>query len=254
MKPIKSIIIALFTGMLGSLLGWKLMLPAPFLMGPVLVSTLFAILRIDFSVPEQIKQISFILIGISVGSNVTPEALGSFSRWPFSILLMIFSVTTIIFACKVILQKYFGMDKKSSLLASTPGHLSFVLMLGAETKADTTKIAVIQSIRVLALTMITPVIIVLYSGNEFNVNNSDTDIINSGSLIILLVLSIISGFALKRFKLPAPFLIAAMLISAASHGINLTPGYVPNILEGMAFAILGTVIGARFVGVKMQSL
>ena len=75
MKPIKSIIIALFTGMLGSLLGWKLMLPAPFLMGPVLVSTLFAILRTDFSVPEQIKQISFILIGISVGSNVTPEAL-----------------------------------------------------------------------------------------------------------------------------------------------------------------------------------
>ena len=54
--------------------------------------------------------------------------------------------------------------------------------------------------------------------------------------------------------MPAPFLIAAMLISAASHGINLTPGYVPNILEGMAFAILGTVIGARFVGVKMQSL
>lgn len=254
MRPIKSIIIALFTGMLGSFLGWKLMLPAPFLMGPVLVSTLFAILRTDFSVPEQIKQISFILIGISVGSNVTPEALGSFSRWPFSILLMIFSVTTIIFACKVILQKYFGMDKKSSLLASTPGHLSFVLMLGAETKADTTKIAVIQSIRVLALTMITPVIIVLYSGNEFNVTNSDTDIINSGSLIILLVLSIISGFALKRFKLPAPFLIAAMLISAASHGINLTPGYVPNILEGIAFAILGTVIGARFVGVKMQSL
>ena len=253
MRPIKSIIIALFTGMLGSFLGWKLMLPAPFLMGPVLVSTLFAILRTDFSVPEQIKQISFILIGISVGSNVTPEALGSFSRWPFSILLMIFSVTTIIFACKVILQKYFGMDKKSSLLASTPGHLSFVLMLGAETKADTTKIAVIQSIRVLALTMITPVIIVLYSGNEFNVTNSDTDIINSGSLIILLVLSIISGFALKRFKLPAPFLIAAMLISATSHGINLTPGYVPNILEGIAFAILGTV-RARFVGVKCKVL
>ena len=106
MRPIKSIIIALFTGMLGSFLGWKLMLPAPFLMGPVLVSTLFAILRTDFSVPEQIKQISFILIGISVGSNVTPEALGSFSRWPFSILLMIFSVTIIIFACKVILQKF----------------------------------------------------------------------------------------------------------------------------------------------------
>ena len=254
MKSVNSIIIALFAGILGSLFGWSLMLPAPFLMGPVLVSTLFAILRINFSIPEQVKQISFILIGISVGSNVTPEALLSFSRWPLSILLMVLSVTTIIFACKIILQKYFGMDKRSSLLASTPGHLSFVLMLGAETKADTTKIAIIQSIRVLVLTIITPVFVVLYSGNDLSKTNVQMEIINSGSLVVLCLFSIISGFILKRLEIPAPFLIGAMLLSAISHGTNLTPGYVPNFLESIAFAILGTVIGARFVGVGMQSL
>ena len=231
-----------------------LALPAPFLIGPVIVSTLFAILRTSFSVPEKIKQISFILIGISVGSNVTPEALLSISRWPFNILLMILSVITIIFLCKIILQNFFGMDKKSSLLASTPGHLSFVLMLGTETKADTTKIAIIQSMRVLALTIITPVIVVLYSGSEFNDANLQREIMNSGSLVVLCLLSIIVGLVLKALNFPAPFLIGAMLISALSHGTNLTPGYVPNLLEGIAFAILGTVIGARFVGVEMKSL
>ena len=245
---------AFFAGTLGSLFGWGLALPAPFLMGPVIVSTLFAILRTGFSVPEQIKQISFILIGISVGSNVTPEALLSISRWPLSILLMILSVITIIFLCKIILQNFFGMDKKSSLLASTPGHLSFVLMLGTETKADTTKIAIIQSIRVLALTIITPVIVVLYSGSELNDANLQREIMNSGSLVALCLLSIIGGLLLKVLNFPAPFLIGAMLISALSHGTNLTPGYVPNLLEGIAFAILGTVIGARFVGVEMKSL
>ena len=254
MKSATSIIIALFASILGSLFGWSLMLPAPFLMGPVLVSTLFAILRINFSVPEQIKQISFILIGISVGSNVTPEALLSFSKWPLSILLMILSVISIIFACKIILQKYFGMDKRSSLLASTPGHLSFVLILGAETNADTTKIAVIQSIRVLVLTIITPVIVVLYSGNDLSITNVQMEIINSESLMVLCLFSIISGFVLKRLKIPAPFLIGAMLLSAISHGTDLTPGYVPNFLEGIAFAILGTVIGARFVGIELERL
>ena len=254
MKSNNSIIIAFFAGTLGSFFGWGLALPAPFLMGPVLVSTLFAILRTSFSVPEQIKQISFILIGISVGSNVTPEALLSIFRWPFSILLMILSVITIIFLCKIILQNFFGMDKKSSLLASTPGHLSFVLMLGTETKADTTKIAIIQSIRVLALTLITPVIVVLYSGSELNDANLQREIMNSGSLVVLCLLSIISGLVFKKLKLPAPFLIGAMLISAFCHSTNLTPGYVPNFLEGIAFAILGTVIGARFVGVEIESL
>ena len=254
MKSNNSIIMAFFAGTLGSLFGWGLALPAPFLMGPVIVSTLFAILRTGFSVPEQIKQISFILIGISVGSNVTPEALLSISRWPLSILLMILSVITIIFLCKIILQNFFGMDKKSSLLASAPGHLSFVLMLGTETKADTTKIAIIQSIRVLALTIITPVIVVLYSGSELNDANLQREIMNSGSLVALCLLSIIGGLLLKVLNFPAPFLIGAMLISALSHGTNLTPGYVPNLLEGIAFAILGTVIGARFVGVEMKSL
>ena len=254
MKSNNSIIMAFFAGTLGSLFGWGLALPAPFLMGPVIVSTLFAILRTGFSVPEQIKQISFILIGISVGSNVTPEALLSISRWPFSILIMILSVITIILLCKIILQNFFGMDKKSSLLASTPGHLSFVLMLGTETKADTTKIAIIQSIRVLALTIITPVIVVLYSGSELNDANLQREIMNSGSLVVLCLLSIIGGLLLKVLNFPAPFLIGAMLISALSHGTNLTPGYVPNFLEGIAFAILGTVIGARFVGVEMKSL
>ena len=254
MKSNNSIIMAFFAGTLGSLFGWGLALPAPFLMGPVIVSTLFAILRTGFSVPEQIKQISFILIGISVGSNVTPEALLSISRWPLSILLMILSVITIIFLCKIILQNFFGMDKKSSLLASTPGHLSFVLMLGTETKADTTKIAIIQSIRVLALTIITPVIVVLYSGSEINDADLQREIMNSGSLVVLCLLSIIGGLLLKVLNFPAPFLIGAMLISALSHGTNLTPGYVPNLLEGIAFAILGTVIGARFVGVEMKSL
>ena len=254
MKSNNSIIMAFFAGTLGSLFGWGLALPAPFLMGPVIVSTLFAILRIGFLVPEQIKQISFILIGISVGSNVTPEALLSISRWPLSILIMILSVITIILLCKIILQNFFGMDKKSSLLASTPGHLSFVLMLGTETKADTTKIAIIQSIRVLALTIITPVIVVLYSGSELNDANLQREIMNSGGLVVLCLLSIIGGLLLKVLNFPAPFLIGAMLISALSHGTNLTPGYVPNLLEGIAFAILGTVIGARFVGVEMKSL
>ena len=254
MKSNNSIIMAFFAGTLGSLFGWGLALPAPFLIGPVIVSTLLAILRTAFSVPEQIKQISFILIGISVGSNVTPEALLSISRWPFSILIMILSVITIILLCKKILQNFFGMDKKSSLLASTPGHLSFVLMLGTETKADTTKIAIIQSIRVLALTIITPVIVVLYSGSELNDANLQREIMNSGSLVVLCLLSIIGGLLLKVLNFPAPFLIGAMLISALSHGINLTPGYVPNLLEGIAFAILGTVIGARIVGVEMKSL
>ena len=97
-------------------------------------------------------------------------------------------------------------------------------------------------------------IVVLYSRNELNDAYVQREIVNAGSLVVLCLLSIIFGLVLKKLNFPAPFLIGAMLISAISHGTNLTPGYVPNLLEGIAFAILGTVIGARFVGVEMDSL
>ena len=151
-------------------------------------------------------------------------------------------------------SEFFWNGQEIIFVGFYTGHLSFVLMLGTETKADTTKIAIIQSIRVLALTIITPVIVVLYSGSELNDANLQREIMNSGSLVVLCLLSIIGGLLLKVLNFPAPFLIGAMLISALSHGTNLTPGYVPNLLEGIAFAILGTVIGARFVGVEMKSL
>ena len=262
MKSANSIVIALCSGILGSLFGWCLMLPARFLMGPVLVSTLFAILRTNFSVPEQIKQISFILIGISVGSNVTPEALLGFSRWPLSILLMILSVVTIIFACKIILQNYFGMDKRSSLLASTPGHLSFVLMLGAETRADTTKIAIIQSIRVLVLTIITPVIVVLYSRHDLSKTNVLMEIINSGSLVVLCLLSIIIGFIGSTFGTGLGFILCYYMqetgidiSEALTNSVVIIPsvlkakvssnllylGYIPGLIS----IVFGTALAGR---------
>ena len=65
---------------------------------------------------------------------------------------------------------YYSLDKKTSILASSPGHLSFVLSISNDIKTDTPKIAVIQSIRVLSLTLLTPILVIITSDTEISNN------------------------------------------------------------------------------------
>ena len=251
---LKPVLLSFLIGPLGAFLAWTLNLPAPYLLGPVIISTFIALMGIPFSIPNPIRQFAFICIGLSVGSNVTPEALSNAARWPLSLLMMLVSIFAITFVCKIVLNKFFLMDKPSSLLASSPGHLSFVLMLSADTNSDTSKVAIIQSIRVLTLTIATPVIILLVSENAFTPDILDKPSLAFFNILGLFFLSIIFGFLLQKANFPAPFLIAAMLCSTITHGTNITPGYIPQFLEISAFIILGTIIGSRFVTITIKQL
>ena len=251
---LKPVFLSFLIGTIGAFFAWILNFPLPYLLGPVILSTFVALFGITFFVPNPIRQFSFICIGLSVGSNVTPEALSHAARWPVSLIMMIAAILIITLVCKVVLNKFFFMDKPSSLLASSPGHLSFVLMLSADTNSETSKIAIIQSIRVLTLTIATPVIILLFSESAFAPDILDKPSLTFVSITGLFFLSIIVGISLQKINFPAPFLIGAMLSSTITHGTNITPGYLPQFLEISAFIILGTIIGGRFVKITIKQL
>lgn len=251
---LKPVLLSFIIGPLGAFFAWKLNFPLPYLLGPVIISTFVALFGITFFIPNPLRQFSFICIGLSVGSNVTPEALSNAAKWPLSLIIMLVAIFVITFFCKLVLNKVFLMDKPSSLLASSPGHLSFVLMLSSETNSDTSKIAIIQSIRVLTLTIATPVIILLFSESAFTQNILDKPSLTLISITGLFFLSIIVGFFLRKINFPAPFLIGALLCSTVTHGTDITPGFIPQFLEISAFIILGTMIGSRFVEVTIKQL
>jgi len=254
MNSFKPIVLTFILGSLGAYLAWLLKFPIPYLMGPVIVSTFFALCGIMFTVPNPLRQFSFITIGLSVGSNVTPQALSNATQWPLSLLAMLAAIVVVTFSCKTVLNKFFLMDERSSLLASSPGHLSFVLILSVDTNSDTSKVAIIQSIRVLTLTLVTPIIILLFSNSAFQPYILEKSTLGVLSILCLFCLSILSGFVLQKIRFPAPFLIAAMLCSTVTHSTNFTPGNVPPYLEITAFIILGTIIGSRFVNVTINKL
>jgi len=246
---------SLWLGPLGAILAWSISAPAPFLTGPTTVCSLAALLGLKFIVPEAIKNFSFVVIGLTIGSNVTPETLIQASKWPFSIICMLTSVVLITILGRYILVNLLSMDRESSILASSPGHLSFVLSISSDLKRETAKITVIQNTRVLILVLLTPLVVTL-TKEDANLDSivHVSRLLSLFEMFILIVVSVCCGFLIRKTKIPAPFLIAGMLWSTISNGSGLTSGEVSPVFSVAAFIILGTLIGTRFVSVNIFQL
>ena len=239
-------------GTIGAWFAWFFGAPVPFLTGPALLVTVSTLL-FNFScyISPQARNISFLVIGVSAAEGINSEVIKNVMNWPISLLGMILSMIVVIFLGKYIFHNFFKMDINDAILASAPGHLSFVLSLSEYGSGKTIVISVIQSIRVLTLTLAIPASIVYLTDVDLQKTIPSESFLSYSHLIILLFFSGLIGLILSYFKAPAAFLIAGMFTSTIGHGFDVTPGAVPEFLTILAFIILGSLIGSRFNGISL---
>jgi membrane AbrB-like protein len=248
-----STIITVFIGMIGAGLASIIGAPAPFLTGSATLVTLSALINIKCTISIPVRNISFAIIGISTAEGLSSSVFESSLNWPVSLIGMCFSITLLVILGRLIFQYYFKLDRNTSILASSPGHLSYVLSLSEDISGNTVIISVIQSIRVLTLTLAVPGTIALFTDYNMQSPISSAQVLSHSHLAIIIAFSMLVGLALLRFKIPAAFLLGGMVCSTIGHGFDLTPGIVPNALAVSAFIVLGSLIGSRFTGVSFST-
>ncbi|MBC6437870.1 MAG: AbrB family transcriptional regulator [Rhodobacteraceae bacterium] len=236
-------------GALGAVVAWALGLPAPFLTGPALLVTAASLLGLQTHVPPPLRDISLVLIGIGMGTGVTPQVLDSARHWPLPLITLAGLLLIILFGGAGLVRWLSGQDTNTARLAATPGHLSFVLALSTGAKADLPFIAVVQSVRVLLLIVLVPAVATMLTGADVPMPASRGMPMPMPALLGLSGLAAGLGWALKHRAIPAALLLAGMAVSAAAHGTGQVPGTLPLWVEIPAFAIMGTLIGTRFSGV-----
>lgn len=250
----RSVFSTLLIGVVGAATAWWLKVPAPFLTGPATFVSVAGVLGADCRIPDRLRDACFIVIGLALGSSVTPEILSAAAAWPVSLVGMCVSVGLVMLSGGLMFQHVFGMDRKTALLASSPGHLSYVISFSADVGADTAIISVIQSMRVLFLTLAVPVAVAILTDADMAMRAPIGQVLPLVNLAVLTVLSAIFGLVLVKVKVPAAFLISGMIISSIGHGTNMTPGSVTPEITTVAFIVMGTLIGTRFSGVTLSAL
>ncbi|MEX0971612.1 MAG: AbrB family transcriptional regulator [Paracoccaceae bacterium] len=237
----------LAVGAAGAALFWLLGFPAAVLTGPAAAVTVATMLGMPTLIPPLLRDGVFVVIGLTIGSTVTPEVIGTALAWPLSLFVLGVTLFMALKLGQTVLMRGFKFDRMTALMSAAPGHLSYVLSICADTAADVRRVALVQTVRVLLLTLLVPVLVSAW-GVTGTAHLVDHGTIAPVALAMTFALAIAAGLLLKRLRIPAPLLIGAMIVSGIGHGANVTPGTVPSWLTVIAFVCMGSLIGARFRG------
>ena len=245
--------LATLGGFVFATLGW----PAAWLMGAMIAVAAAALAGLPVGLPAGPREIAFLLLGISMGSSVTPESLHAMRAWPASIGLLFASMAATMLASSWYLRRLHGWDAITARFASMPGAFSAVAVIAATSKADLPRVILAQSLRVFTLVALMPPLLAFAAGPPSGTAAALPAAPEVNTLTeALAVLALAGGaaLALNRLRVPAGTLLGAMIASAALHASGLVHGRFPPPLVIAGFVATGAVIGARFRGTKLSTV
>jgi len=250
-------VVTLYTlalGAIGAAIAWVFSFPVYALTGPALLVAVVSFTGIRFDISGLVRDGAFLFLGISVGAGFNAQATAAVLRWPLAFVGLLVVLLLIFVISRYVLTRFFGFDRASAVLASMPGHLSFVISLGTSLDLDVTRVVVVQSIRLLALTLIVPVTALLL-GIETNANILPSgEAMSALNLVMLAGATLVVGVILQRAKVPAAMFLAGLALSTIGHITAITPGVLSPWITLPSFVILATLIGSRFSGITFLQL
>ncbi|MEE9389268.1 MAG: AbrB family transcriptional regulator [Paracoccaceae bacterium] len=252
-NTIRTNIITLLVGAIGATLGYALSFPVFILTGPAILVMLLSLIGMKFCIAPPLQDAALLLIGIAIGASVDTQAAQVFLRWPVAFALLGVMLFCILYSSHM-LSWLFGYDRHTAVLASTPGHMAFVMTMGVSLNLNVAQVAVVQAVRLFALNMLVPFTALAFGLQLNALPVQTTPTLSLLHLAVLLIAGVTLGLLFKRLNTPAPLLMGGLLVSTLAHISNLTPGPLNPSIAIPAFLVIGTLSGARFSGISLALL
>uniref|UniRef100_UPI004047403E AbrB family transcriptional regulator n=1 Tax=Aliarcobacter sp. TaxID=2321116 RepID=UPI004047403E len=255
-KTLLQMLLAIFIGALGSILFIFLHLPLPWLLGAIFTSSIaMRFQNIPIINPKPFSTPARVIIGLTIGSAFTPEILQNLHTYIFSVLLVIPYTIIVAFAGMYYYYKVLKFDKRTAFFSSMPGGVIEMVILGEQLKADTSKITLVQSSRLLFIVLTLPFVIQYI----FNIDISGNKLITAplkelhiGELFFLAIVGTIGAVGAKKLKISAAYLIGPMILGIIVFGTGLVHTVIPDELIKFVQVVFGTIIGFTFRGVTLK--
>jgi uncharacterized protein len=230
--------------------------PAGLVSGSVLAVATAALLRRPTRVPLWLARVCFVLIGMLLGAVVTPETLAGITTWPLSVALLMVSTICTMVVTTIYLRLAHGWDPLSALLGASPGAMAQVVALAAEFGADMRGVAIVQTMRVLVVTIGLPSGLALFGFAAAGVIVVPGPASGSSltELALIAAVSSLMAFVMARVRFPGGLLFGAMAGSAVLHGTGYVHAVLPWWVGSSAVIMLGAVVGSRFANATPRML
>lgn len=244
-------------GSAGATLFALLGLPAPWLSGSMLGCVVALSLGVQLKVPDILRDIIMCVLGVSMGSAVTPETIGQMARWPLSLVALVVVIAIIMYGAVVVLRR-FGWNSVTAFYAAAPGALSTVMILAEAAGAEMRRVVIAQSVRLFVLVALLPSLVKLVDpaiGGPPPPSPVHAALVDGPLEYAVLIAAGALGYVLFRLlRSPAPGLIGGAILSSFLHGFSVVATRPPDLILIPSFVVLGCFIALRFQGTTWQSL
>ena len=88
------------TGAAGAAIGYMLGLPVFLLTGPAIAISAIGLAGVRFAITPLVRDITFVFIGIGIGSGVAPETAEAFLSWPLAFAFLAIMLIATLIACR----------------------------------------------------------------------------------------------------------------------------------------------------------
>lgn len=236
----------------GGAIATLLHIPAAWLAGGAMAAAIAALSGVRTHMPNWLRDIIFVLTGLSMGAAVSRDSLTLMAQWPVTLAALVVELILIIALTGFVLRRIFGLDRGTAYLSSFPGHLSFVMSIAAAGVGDSRKIAVIQVTRILLLTIVVPIAALFLPVGHTTIAAGASEPMRLETLALVTLACGVVGYIFTRLRVPAGYALGAMATSIIAKFAGWFDGDLPPYFLEAVFVLVGALIGSRFAGITLK--
>ena len=256
MRPALGQGLALGIGTAGGWVAWQGGLPLPWMLGSMIAVTVASLSHAPVRPPVALRRVVMPVIGVLMGAYVTPEMLGALPEFGLLLALLPLFLMASAVASFQVYRRFGHEDRVTAFFSAMPGGLNDMLIIGGELGGDEKRIALAHATRILIVISFVAVVFGLTFGVSSGGGRTWIALADPTLLdwIYLAACAVLGVPLAERLRLPAPMILGPMILSAAVHLTRWVEVAPPSLLVIVAQIVIGTVVGARFLGSTLRDV
>ncbi len=262
-QVVPALALTLAIGTVGGLLAQALHLPLGLLLGSIFAVGLAAMLQarvagVAVGFPQSLRNLFVPVIGVAIGGAFTPDVLRQMPGWWISLLALLVYIP-VAHAAGYFIYRRGGLPKAEAFFGAVPGGLIESVLLGEEAGADARTLILLQFLRLILTIIAVPLIFLALTGHSVG-SAAGVQMGGAGAplawqdVAILLMAGGIGYLIGRALHFPAAIMTGPVLASAVVHLMGWSAALPPGWAVGATQVVLGSALGARFVGVERSVL
>jgi len=222
-------------------------LPLAWFLGPMIATSLGALVGLQIKMPRLILSSILILLGLYIGNYIDKDLFAKIHEWAFTSLIMLIYIILSILVVSIYLQKFSGYEKKTSIFSAAPGALGPLMILAEDQKTDLSHVATAHLIRLIIIVTVFPFIVNSYYDENFlTLEQEIFKDQNNIHLALLILSSIVLILIFDKLKIPAALLAGTLVASGLLQITEIASYQISPKIVDYCLLILGASVGCRF--------